>query len=377
MVTVIAVLSCTLLSALVLMVQNAGQVGVRASLAGLSEADSRISVNLDRPSVTLAEARAAVDGSVQAALNGAATSSRSAVAVSDFGAVTAFDSDLPAYAYFTAPDELGSVATLVSGAWPVPGAAGARTGHLDAAVPEQAAAQHGLAVGSSFAVRTGSTSSATADVVAIYRADTIADPAAGLWATDALQGAGDVRDFPRPDVTFFDPIEAIGPLLATPDALDAARVTVRSFALTYRLDFSNTDTSLLTGVSDRLADSDLTTAIGDSAAQVSVETGLPAALGQISTALTVTRSTVVIMAVLLTLLAIAAIAAIAALGQAARLFAASRVEDGVLARARGASACQLFSVASVEAALIGVLSAFAGPILAFLRDPRVWPSAPV
>ncbi|PPF89574.1 hypothetical protein C5B96_01455 [Subtercola sp. Z020] len=361
-VTAIAVLSCTVMSLLVLLLGSAETTGVRASLGQLDAVQSRIDVDLVRPSVSLQEARAAAERSVGRVLGDAGTVASRGSAVSDFGTIAGSAADGgDTYAAFAEFDDISGKTTLTAGAWPgppTPATAGAPP-QVAVAVPQNAAASHGMIVGSTFVEVVGSTA-VTAVVAGIYRAD---DPADDFWADDALHGAGEIIDFPKPGVTFFVPVDAIGPLLVAPGALDAAAIPVRFFDLDFVPSFPSTTAEQLGALSARLTTTDLTTAVGDVAAQVFTSTDLPAAVRQISTGLTVTRSTVAVVAVLLTLLAVAA------LWQAARLFADSRTDDRLLARARGASAPRLFAVASIEAAAIGLVAAVTGPLVAALLLP--------
>jgi hypothetical protein len=351
-VLVVAVLACTTVASVVL-VEHATEAGaVRTALTSLSTEQTDLDVSMTLPKVSVHKARTAADRAISELLAGSATARGSGFAVSDLDSAPALGT-LPALAYFGEWDAVKSHATLTAGRW----AASVKsvTGTIPVTLPAAAAKGLGLRVGSRFDVAVG-LGDRTARVVGLYKA--IA-PKGDYWSSDLLKGAGYRAGFPKPGTDAYVPTDAFGPLILPAGGLDAAGIPVQTISITYSPNFSATTPAELAPLIDRLAIAENTvpTAMGDVADQVYFSSNAETPLGQIAANLIVTRSTLVVVSLLLLVLAIATLV------QAARLLNDSRDFERQLMRARGASRGQILALAGMEAALIVVVTALLSPLL--------------
>lgn len=354
-VTAIALAACTLVTSVGLLISATEQGGVRAALGSLSAAQSSINVQLFRPSVSVAEGRELTDKSVATVLGDAASSTSDAVAVTEFMAVPQFDTDIPTLSYFGEFDGVQRNATLVDGSWATAGGGGDA---VPVSIPKKAATSLKLAIGSTFTVSVDG-ADVTARVVGVF---TPRHPNGAYWARDQLSGAGNIVGFPKPGSRAYTPTHAFGPLIVGPGGLASAHIPVAYDGIAYTPDFSTTTVEQLASLLDRLADAqeDVPLHIGLVADHVNYASELADETNNIASALVVTRSTVVVVSLLLLVLALAALA------QTARLLNEARADERRPMRARGGSDGQLLSLAIIEAALIGTVTAALAPLLARL-----------
>jgi hypothetical protein len=237
-VTVIAIIACTLVTSVGLLMFATEQGGVRAAFHKLPAEQSVIDIRMFRPQIATAKVTALADRAVDRALGDAATSSVSVIASSEFLTVPQLSGAVPALGYFGELDAITSHARLETGDWP---SAGNSSTRVPVAIPTSAAKAFGLAVGSEFATTSG-TIVTTAKVVGIY---TAIQPKGAYWARDALDGAGYIAGFATPDVSTYSPTNAFGPVVVAPGVLATAALPVRSLDIRYAPDFDRITVSQL------------------------------------------------------------------------------------------------------------------------------------
>ena len=345
----VAILSCTLVTALGLLVTVTEQGAVRGALAAIPSEQTDLEVRVLDSASGLARTRGLMDDGVAKVLGPSIPSTSSAIALSPLTAIDDI-AGAPAITYFGVFDEGVANATLVAGSW----ATGAGNGGIPVTVPAAAAKALGLGIGSTFPV-----GDQTATVVGLYAA---IKPTGDYWGRDILHGAGNNPTFPNPARGFYQPIEAFGPLLTDTAGFDAAGIRVSSLVVDYVPSFAGLSVDQLGPVLARLSDAQLTIrlAAGSIADTVVYRSDAPAAVGSVASGLIVTRSTVIVVSLMLLILAVVA------MGQTARLFADARSGERQLMRARGASRRSLVALTAIEAVVLGVLSAMASPPLAQL-----------
>ena len=351
-VTAIAVLACTLISSLGLLVAATELGAVRGALESATVDQTEIRVGLTRPEGPMSSNRESVENAFAPVLADAATYSSFATAESELYSIPVPDSADP-LVYLGELDDIEQKTTLVAGAWP--------TGDYEVALPQRGADVLGLAVGDSLTAY-GTTPDQPDIEIAVTGTYDITDPAAAFWGGDILSGAGHDPRFPVPGSAGALQTDAIGPLVVASGTLDAESVPVQRLTLRLEPDFSATTVEQLAPLQARLAAAPDTAParIGDIADAVDISSRLDGLVDTVTAAMTVTRSTIVVVSLLLFVLAVAA------LGQAARLLTEARVAERHLMRARGASARQVLSLAAGEALLIAALTAVLSPLLARL-----------
>ncbi|MDQ1555460.1 MAG: hypothetical protein QOI02_462, partial [Actinomycetota bacterium] len=354
-VVTIALLASTIITSFALLVVATEQGGVRAALASVDPAQSTLDIQALGPNQTVRQTRERADKAIRSVMGDAAPVRGVGFAISDPVAAPGRDATMETVGYFGELDQVRDHATITDGAW-----AGLTPPGQPVAVtlPRTAAKSLGLKVGSVFRVQA---SNAPLDVV-VAGLYTVRDPRGDYWGRDRLQGRGDVVGFPKEAVTVFVPTHAFGPLLVPAGAMDAAQIPVRSIDIRYAPDFGNTRVDQIAPLADRLAtsDQDVPAAMGLAARSIDYSTHLADVLADVSTSLVVTRSTVVVVSLLLLVLSISA------LTQTARLFSDARAGERRLMRARGASSGQLITLSVFEALAIGLTCAIASPFLAEL-----------
>ena len=343
----VTLLACTLVTALGLLVTTTEQNGVSRALASLPTEQSRISIVLLDPSETVADTTQTVEEAISAILGPAAK-----LDISSLSYTGLFDAELestnPAQAFYAELDGIEQRAELVSGEW-VDAAA-----PLSIALPESAAQAFDLQVGDTFAVEGNELT-----IAGIYAP---LDAGEEFWNADPLGGNGNDPAFPRPGIMDFEPVHAFGPLIVAPDGLAIADVRASRAELTVLPDLSATTVQELGPLTDRLADGDYNVRqnLGGASSGVFYDSNLGVGVRSVAAGLIVTRSTVIVVSLLLLVLAIAAI------GQTARVLADARASDRQLMRSRGASTGHVISIAIVEAVALGVITALLSPLLATL-----------
>ena len=360
-VVAVAVLASVLVTSLSLLVNATEQGGVRGALAAVPTQQVAVDVRLVDPTVDFADARASVADAVDGVFAPAATTTSTGLAISNFEAVTAIGGapptgELPTLGYLGEYDTITASATLVAGDWPsAERSAGAPLG---VAVPAAAATALGLAVGGTIALDVGETVVDTA-IVGVYEP---VDPAEGIWAVDRLAGGGFNPAFPDPFTSFFKPTVAFGPLVVGEGGLAAGDIPLAFADLSFTPDFSRTTVEQVQPLLERLATADVDVPYGANgvAGAIFTDTDAESAVSAVAAGLTVTRSTVVVVSLLLVVLAVAAMA------QLARLYSDARAGERQLMRARGASRRNILSLALVEALAVALVTAVVTPPLASL-----------
>jgi len=349
----VAVLATTLITSLGLLVTATEAHGVRGSFAAIPPEQTVVSLRLVDLSASVEDADAAITAAVQKVLGPSVGLTSTAVALTDVGDL-ADGLPVAGAAYFGQLDDVQSHATLVTGSWA--GDVTGADGRLPVVIPENAAMATGLTVGSSFGVTLGS-QVFTAEVVGLYTAQT---DGTDYWALDPLRGGGYDPVYPKPGLSFYTPIPAFGPLLVAPGELATADVPVSSLQVSVQPDFSAIAVDDLGPLIQRLstADVDLRTDMGRLSEQLAYVTDAGSTVSAITSGLVVTRSTVVVVSLLLLVLAIAAMA------QTARLFTDARAGERGLMRSRGAAAGHLLALTALEALGIAIVTAAASPLLA-------------
>ncbi len=150
-----------------------------------------------------------------------------------------------------------------------------------------------------------------------------------------------------------------GPLLADPSVLTGGRVSSGETAWLASADFSALTTdrigALREAAREGAAALRTSEALGDGTASA---TSLPEVLDRVERSLLVSRSTLLIVALLLTLLAAYALLLVA------RLLSTERVDETRLLRARGGSPGRIAGLAALEALLLALPAAVCAPLLA-------------
>lgn len=350
-VTAIAILASTLITSLTLLVSATELGAVRGALAESSGRPADLRVTLTRPEQPLDAPRERVERALDAVIDDAATSTSTAMATSDLLWLTG-DDDVNRLLYVGELDGIEQQAALATGGWP---SAGSTT---EVALPEAGASALSLGVGDSFTtVGTRTEPGLTMTVTGLYRVES---PDAAYWAADRLAGVGHDPDFMVPGTGGSVRTDLVGPVILADGALDTAQIPVERLTVRLTPDFSGVTVQSLDRLAVRLSTAGATipAAIGDVAKGVDYSSGLDSVVRSVTSAMAVTRSTVVAVSLLLFVLALAALA------QAARLLTEARVGERHLMRARGAYSRQILGLAVVEAALIAATAALLSPVIA-------------
>ncbi|MFF0479905.1 FtsX-like permease family protein [Streptomyces sp. NPDC004435] len=234
--------------------------------------------------------------------------------------------------------------TLVRGAWPKT----AGDGVVEAALPQEAAKRLGTGPGSVLEITDRLTEQRLrVRITGVYAPADATDP---YWLLDPAGGRG-VRT-----VSF----TTYGPLLADPSVLTSGSVSVGGTSWLGTADFSRLDTGGIGALREAATrEPEAMTADGESfGTTINATTGLPTLLAQTERALTVSRSTLLVVAVQLVLLAAYALLLVA------RLLSAERSGETALLRARGGSRRRVAGLAAAEALLLALPAALLAPLLA-------------
>jgi hypothetical protein len=343
---VVAVLSvtlfaCTLVTGLGLVVSTTEQSGLSSALGSLSDEQSRITLGFRDPTGTAADTREQATEAIAAVLGPSAT-----IETSGSPAFTSLTSAAGQQVYL-AEGASDSAVRIVDGEWP--------TDSDLVAAPVTA----DLALGDTLVVN-----DTTMTVVGRYEVADADDP---FWQLDPLRGAG--------TATGSGTVEGavtIGPLLVPLGGVDATALPLDAVQVAFGPRLGSTPVAELEALSLRLdaAGIEVPRDLRDAAGSRVYESRLDESVHSIATALIVTRSTVIVISLLLLVLAVAAIA------QAARLLTEARAADRELLLSRGASSRQLFALVAVEAVALGALTAVMSPQLAALAY-RVFAATPL
>lgn len=348
-VTAIAILASTLIASLTLLVSATELGAARGAMADATSAELRaVLVEPEQPTTA---PRERVVEALDAVLGDAATSTSTSMALTKLLWLTGED-DVNRLVYLGDLEKVRDNANLVAGAWPTADSTD------EVAMPEYGAAALSLGLGDTFTtVGSLATPGVTVTITGLYRTE---NPDQTFWGSDRLDGAGHDPEFIVPGTGGSVVTDAVGPLVVAPGALDAAGIPVDRYVVRVTPDFSAVTVDALDALALRLttAPQDAPAAIGEIAKSVDYISTLDPVVRSVTSAMAVTRSTVVAVSLLLLVLAVAALA------QAARLLTEARVGERHLMRARGSSSSQILGLAVVEAALIAALAAGLSPLIA-------------
>jgi len=343
----VTLLACSLVTALGLLVTATEQNGVSSALGALPAEQARVDLTMINPTGTVAETRQQVESALGGILGPSATLETTSFAITNL-----YDADLeslnPAVAIYAELDGIENYAQLIDGQW------ADVADPLAVAIPEPAAQAFGLATGDVFTVE-----DTELTVGGVY---TVLDREDPFWDKDPLGGRGEDPAFPIPGILDFEPVHAFGPLIVSPGGLAAIGVQANRMELSVLPDLSGTTVDQLGPLAERLDDADITARqeLRSVSSSLFYESDLGEGVRSVASGLIVTRSTVIVVSLLLLVLAVAAI------GQTARLLADARASDRQLMRSRGASSGHVLSIAVVEAIALGLVTALLSPLLASL-----------
>lgn len=385
MVLLVALMAGTLVSGLAVLVNASERFGLPSALTRVDPLDTRVSIDMSMGGRGTEPALAAVDTAVNHLLT-PVPSSRTLDITSSFHEV---GQGLKLLLYFGSRNTIADNATLTAGSWPAPGSAvsqdqkpadarerthtliskittGGETDPdadtvvqtVDVAIPTTLANDGSLKVGDTFVSAEAFGSERTRAVVTgIYRVN---DPEDAFWSHDPLAGTTRDDNFPVPMTNGSLAAPTYGPLITSEAAFESDRVTADSLLATATPHFEGIPPSALLPMLERTrsVQQDLQVTLAPAAERVTVNTQLASALQQVVRFRYVTRTGVVIVALLLVVLALSALLL------ATRLLAERRFTEQSLMRARGASGRQMIRLALIEAVLLGVITAALSPLLA-------------
>jgi hypothetical protein len=347
LVLAVATLASTVVTSIGLFISATEAGAVHNTLASLAPAETAMSVDVLNPTVSVAKAKARSSAAIGAVLGNAATTTVTTRAYTDTYPAKPAGTSAYQVAYLGQLDGVRSHAKLVAGSWPTtaPQKGGAT---LQVAAPKTAADALGIRLGTMIPMFLGQHQVAVR-VVALY---TVPEPQSDYWSQDILRGQGNNPGYSSPLDNDLTPHEAYGPLVVAPGSLDAVGVRAARLEFTFAPSFARTTPAQLGGLIDRLqnADSSVPSDVGAIADQVQYTGDAADPVDQVASGLIATRSTVLVVTLMLLVLSIAALA------QAAKLFTDARAGDRQLMAARGASRAQIFWTAVLEACVIGIIT---------------------
>lgn len=357
-VTAVLVLVATLLSTLAVLAASSDAGALRGGLTDTDAAATSLTVDVLRPNGSLADLDATLEDTAADVLGPGIPTERFTLTESALGPVTRTGSPLVAEtAVYASVGELTDAerrTNLVDGAW--------ASDDRSVVAPEAARTVVGLAVGDELVVQT-TRGDVALRISGFYRhAEASAQAPAEQWAIDPLQGGGAQTGFAKPGQRSYEPVVAIGPLLAAPGTLEARDVSAAFAETIFRPDFTAVDESALSPLRERLVDADVSfsSAVGRQATTVALTTELPQTLDAVGGGILVTRTVVAVSGVLLALLAVTALV------QVARLMTESGIVDRRLMRSRGASPAQVGALVGLEAVSVAIVTALVAPALGAL-----------
>lgn len=355
-VTAVAVLACSLVTTLGVLVTVTEQSAVQGALVDRTAEEIQSRLWVTRPEVPLDElgekSRAAIVETFQGASGAAATS----FVLSEQGSVVRPE-ERYAVSYLGELEEAAENVTLVDGEWPT--AAGSNDGEIAVAVPRSALKPFHVKLGGTVEYLAEPGNTVTLRVVGVFEVDSARSD---YWYPDLLKGESFDPNFPVPGSAGMIRTDAAGPLLVAPGELNAAAIPVERAVYRQVPSLQGVGVNELVPLIDRLdnASENMPTLVGALADSVTFSSGLQSVLGGVTTALSVTRSTIIVLSLLLMTVAIVALI------HTSRLLNESREGERNLMRARGSSAKQLVALAAFEAGIIAIVAAIVAPLLARL-----------
>ncbi len=190
---------------------------------------------------------------------------------------------------------------------------------------------------------------------------TAKEPGGDYWRADRSTGRGWRPDAVVPQSGGLITTDIIGPLVMDRAVLTGGGAATEYLTASYTPSLEALTPAGLTALQSRAnrAGEDVPRLVtAPDVDTVQVTTTLPVPLRETSTALTITRASVLVVGLLLLVLAVAALL------QAARLVAEGRTAERSLMRARGASGRQVLALGATEALGLAVVTAAVSPFLA-------------
>jgi hypothetical protein len=361
LIAVLAVLvaGTTLLGTCALLLTTAQDDALTAALRAAAPGDVEVSTSLDvvggDPATLLADATHVIDATL-APLG----STTSAWLTSAMLAVPGSAAEPDRQGYLASATDLADHARLTAGRWPA-GRLG--DGSWETAVPQFMARQLGLRLGSRVELGgtsgrpAGGTASGVSVVVVGIFAPTVAD--AATWSRDVLDGAGYAPSWEKPGTAGWVTLPTYGPFVVDPAEILAGPAGLAHLSLVARPDLTGATPAALAAVRASLATAtrDLTAALDGRVSYPSVTSQLPRTLDTAAAQQRVTRSGVLVLALMGTALVGAA------LGLAGMIVSGRRRGERELILARGAGRLQRVAAAAGESLLLAlVATALAVPL---------------
>ncbi|QHC57989.1 hypothetical protein [Rathayibacter sp. VKM Ac-2760] len=343
LVVAVAVVAGSVLCGALLLVRSAEQAGVSGALTSLGSERVDVTVRVLGPGSPVAAAREAADTATREAYGGGAAWTSSGWASSEWATTPG-----GVYAYLVELDDPAADAVLTAGAWP--------TAAPGVALPDIAARSLGLAVGDSITLG----DEAPLRIDGLYRSS----PETGTyWENDPLVAQGDAQDFAEPNRSFYNPVHAVGPLIAAPGGLDASGLVPAQLEAVESPRFPSTGVEGLAELRAAAGDADvaIARAVPHPNGSLFVDTELPAALDDVADGLAGSRAAALVIALLLAVVLIVCARAVTG------LLAEARREEIERLRERGATPLQRVGAVAVDgvavAAVIALLSPWGGVLL--------------
>ncbi|KQY23387.1 hypothetical protein ASD16_12695 [Cellulomonas sp. Root485] len=289
-------------------------------------------------------------------LLGDVPSTRTAWLTSPMYRLTGEDGYIQPMAYLADYPDVPSHATLLTGQWPT--TATDDGGRVQVSVPKVAAEKYGWTIGTVLPVMSFTTYEDSAVVVVgIHELD---GPASG-WTRDLLLGAEHDPRYPVPGSFGFLATDAWGPFVVAPGTLtDPGSVAQATLVASPQLvDSPPGAVDALRGRLDT-AQASLVSATTNLTSSSAFSSRLAATIDVAQSNLAVTRVSLVIVGLMLVVLAVTVLLL------AARLLADRRAPEQTLMASRGASGRQLLRLATLEAAVVALVTTLVSPWLAGL-----------
>ncbi|MBU4214999.1 MAG: permease [Actinobacteria bacterium] len=355
-VLVVLVAGTTLLGTCALLLTTAQADALTAALADAAPGDVEVSTSLDvvggDPATLVADATRVIDDTL-APLGSTTSTWLTSTMLSVPGSAAEPDRQ----GYLASAPDLADHARLTAGRWP---RGRLSDGSWETAVPEFTAQQLGLGVGSRVELGgtpgqpagppVAGTPSAVSVVVVGTFAPTVADAA---WSRDVLDGAGYAPSWEKPGTAGWVTLPTYGPFVVDPSELLGAPGGLAHLSLVARPDLTGATPATLGAVRASLATAsrDLAAALSDRVSYPSVASELPRTLDTAASQQRVTRSGVLVLALM------GAALVGAALGLAGMIVSGRRRGERELLIARGAGRTQEVAAAAGESLVLALVSA--------------------
>ncbi|PJI94676.1 FtsX-like permease family protein [Luteimicrobium subarcticum] len=261
------------------------------------------------------------------------------------------------YVYVASYPVVADGTRLVDGSLPT--SATDAAGHLQVAIPQEAAQAYGWHVGS---VVRASDAAGSGPATFVVTGTFERTGALAPWSRDVLAGATHDPSHPVVGSSHTARTQAWGPFLVTPDAFTSGRATLVQADLVAAPRFGDTAAAEVTSLRDRLgtARATLSAATPDGVASFLLTTQLPQTIDAAETALGITQVGLVIVGLVLVVLTVTVLLL------AARLLAERRAAEQSLMASRGATNGQILRLAALESLAVAVVTTAIAPWLSSL-----------